>query len=563
MSRPISSMAQKMPKDLSTSNIQKDISADSSLIEGEYEAVYLNSKLSHNTSKIYPTLPEKISTDAPEEASKKAIISDYFREENLQINPKNTTDNISKEAQIAQNISLPDINYPPPKDLNNSPKIPQPRSATELNNQPSQEDLLDSEPNPDKVYTIVGIAARPKSSSNANKIYDQNLLDSIFKKIVLNIKENKVQSVTICNKSNIISIPNCSNTSNVNLLNLNSFLNGQALSVSFTQIFQMTTGISELYSELGYKTSGATIQIKPNSLIFEIVEGYIDPYHLNISIKPSQPSTNLSPRYIREQLSGQISRPINTDNLQNSLQLLKIDPLVGSVTAKLSVGSNPADGILDVLVEEAKFSRVGIEFSNSRSPLIGEIERKATLRFPNFPGAGGQALFSYANTEGSNALDFLYEIPITPQRDTIRFAFGTGVSEVIEEPFRDIDRDGRGGDIKTRTTSGEISFRHPITRHVYPSGFNNLTFEEFAIGVTGSWRESHTSLLGIPFPLSVGADSNGSTRIAALRFFQDYSMRESDGRAIAFRSQLNFGLGIFGSSTAEGSAPDSRSPIQN
>jgi hemolysin activation/secretion protein len=171
---------------------------------------------------------------------------------------------------------------------------------------------------------------------------------------------------------------------------------------------------------------------------------------------------------------------------------------------------------------------------------------------------GDQGTLSFANTEGSNAVDFSYTVPLNPLQDTLRIAYGQGNSEVLEEPFRDINRDGQGGDIRSSSRSFDITLRHPMTRTIYQEGFNNTTFAEFAVGVTGSWRESNSSLLGIPFPLSAGADNNGSTRVAAIRPFLEYNLRDSNGRATATRVQLNFGLGAFGSSISSDNSPDSR-----
>ena len=78
-----------------------------------------------------------------------------------------------------------------------------------------------------------------------------------------------------------------------------------------------------------------------------------------------------------------------------------------------------------------------------------------------------------------------------------------------------------------------------------------------AIGFTASYRESLTSLLQIPFPLSAGADDNGVTKIAVLRAFQEFTQRSSQS-VISLRSQFSLGLGgVFGSNL-NASAPDSR-----
>ncbi|MFM6157687.1 MAG: ShlB/FhaC/HecB family hemolysin secretion/activation protein, partial [Sphaerospermopsis kisseleviana] len=80
--------------------------------------------------------------------------------------------------------------------------------------------------------------------------------------------------------------------------------------------------------------------------------------------------------------------------------------------------------------------------------------------------------------------------------------------------------------------------------------------KEFTLGVTASRQESQTSLLGLPFPLSIGANDQGETKISALRFFQEYTQRNSQ-QVFALRSQFNFGIDAFGS-TINDQAPDSQ-----
>jgi hemolysin activation/secretion protein len=77
-----------------------------------------------------------------------------------------------------------------------------------------------------------------------------------------------------------------------------------------------------------------------------------------------------------------------------------------------------------------------------------------------------------------------------------------------------------------------------------------------ALGLTASRRESKTSLLDIPFPLSEGADQEGRTRVSALRFFQEWTQRGTQ-EVIALRSQFNIGLGVL-NATVNDKSPDSR-----
>ncbi len=74
--------------------------------------------------------------------------------------------------------------------------------------------------------------------------------------------------------------------------------------------------------------------------------------------------------------------------------------------------------------------------------------------------------------------------------------------------------------------------------------------------MSASRLESETSLLNKPYPLSQDADEQGRTRISALRFFQEWTQRDTR-QVIAARSQFNLGVGAIDATVNE-KRPDSR-----
>ncbi|MDI9641741.1 ShlB/FhaC/HecB family hemolysin secretion/activation protein [Geitlerinema splendidum] len=149
----------------------------------------------------------------------------------------------------------------------------------------------------------------------------------------------------------------------------------------------------------------------------------------------------------------------------------------------------------------------------------------------------------YANTNGSNTLDFNYTLPVNARNGSVWLGFSQGWNRVIEEPFSVLD-------IQSNTRSYEIGYRQPIIQK--PT-------EEIALGLLFSRQFSQTEL-GIddigPFPLSPGADERGRTKISAFRFFQEYVQRSNE-QVFALRSQFNLGVGLF-DATVNQDAPDSR-----
>jgi hemolysin activation/secretion protein len=92
-----------------------------------------------------------------------------------------------------------------------------------------------------------------------------------------------------------------------------------------------------------------------------------------------------------------------------------------------------------------------------------------------------------------------------------------------------------------------LTYRQPVLQT--PS-------HELALGLTFSREDSKTSLLGIPFPLSPGAEDDGETHISALRFFQEWVNRK-EREVIALRSQFNLGVDWFNATVNDGDIPDS------
>ncbi|MFK0733483.1 MAG: ShlB/FhaC/HecB family hemolysin secretion/activation protein [Gloeotrichia echinulata IR180] len=338
--------------------------------------------------------------------------------------------------------------------------------------------------------------------------------------------------------------------------------------ISLEKLLSISSEIAKHYSGKEgeeYATSGAIVDIPTEtqntcrgSVIIRVIEGelkdikvtFFDPNKKN----PAEISTKLNPEYVRSRLALAASKPLNIKKLQEALQLLQINPLIKSVTARLSSGINPGESILEVQIQEANSFSTALTIDNGRTPSVSSLERRAFVREANFLGIGDRLSFGYTNTDGSNSFDASYTLPLNPREGTLSFTYSNSENRVIEPPFNDINKDGNGEDIKSSSRSYELTLRQPLTRKIMTIKNNNSTsqstFAELALGLTASLRESQTTLLDIPFPLSAGADNNGVTRIFALRFFQDWSQQNAQG-VIAFRSQFNFGFHAFDSTINE------------
>lgn len=307
--------------------------------------------------------------------------------------------------------------------------------------------------------------------------------------------------------------------------------------ISFTELLAAQKAIDRLYQENGYITSGTFIppqKLQDGIVIIEVVEGTVEA----INITGLQ---QLNYGYVRSRLKNATKSPLNTDKLLNALQMLQLDPLIENLAAELTAGTKPGTSILEINLQEANPFDVMVSFDNYRSPSVGTNRFQAELSHRNLLGFGDRIDIAYIHTDGSDAISNLsYTIPLNPNNGTFSFRFGYSDSEIIEVPF-DIYN------IESESTDYEFTYRQPLIQK--PT-------QDLAIGITFSRKDSKTTLGGEPFQLSRGAEIDGQTHISALRFFQEYTSRNAK-QVFALRSQFNFGIDGFDSTTNDGDLPDS------
>jgi hemolysin activation/secretion protein len=310
--------------------------------------------------------------------------------------------------------------------------------------------------------------------------------------------------------------------------------------LTFTELLQIRTDITKFYVNKGYITSGAIIPpqtITGGVIKVQVIEGRLE--SINVS-----GNKRLRSGYISQRLALGATKPLNVNNLLESLQLLKLDPLITNISADLQAGVKPNSQILQVDVQEAKSFYIAPSLDNARSPSVGSFRRQIQVSEANLLGLGDGLSLGYSNTDGSNGIDLSYSLPINAKNGTLRFSFGNTRSKVLEEPFDALE-------IKATSRYYELFYRQPVV--LKPR-------TEFSVGFGLSHQTSQTELglddIG-PFALSLGADENGSTRVTALRFFQEWTNR-SEKQVLAARSQFSIGTsGLFGASQNDQGVPDS------
>jgi hemolysin activation/secretion protein len=317
-----------------------------------------------------------------------------------------------------------------------------------------------------------------------------------------------------------------------------------ARDISFDELLAVRKDVTQFYIDKGYTTSGAFIPSNSNQIIqpqgavvtIQVIEGKLE----GINISGDKHIRN----YVRSKLHKVTSGVVNTNQLAKTLQLLQTDPLIEKISAQLSQGSQLGKSFLDVKVKARQPIKVEVFADNSRSPATGSFERGVQFDHANLFGLGDRLSFGYRNTDGSNAFEASYSVPINSGGGTIQFGYTTISSNVIQQPFNKLDIIGDA-------RAYNLTFRQPLLEQI-----TDNSISEFALGIAVTRQESDSKLLDTPYPLSRGADDNGRTRISAWRFFQEWSTRGNQ-EVISTRSQFSLGIGAL-NATINDSPPDSR-----
>jgi hemolysin activation/secretion protein len=309
--------------------------------------------------------------------------------------------------------------------------------------------------------------------------------------------------------------------------------------LTFAEMVQARSAVTKLYVDKGYVTTGALIlpQTMDTGIVtIQVVEGTLE----DVVVTGNK---RLNGGYIRDRIRKNAGTPLNVDQLLTNLQMLRLDPRIKNLSADLQAGVRPGTNRLAIDIQEADTFSLSSSFDNGRSPSVGSFRRKLELREGNLLGFGDAITLGYSNTKGSNSLDLNYTLPLNSRNGSVWLSYGSSRNNVIEEPFTVLD-------IQSKARYFEFGLRQPLMQK--PT-------EEFAMGFVFSRQSSQTEL-GIdnigPFPLSPGADSDGRTRVSALRFFQEYTKR-SEKHVFALRSQFSLGLNWFGANISD-DEPDSR-----
>lgn len=303
--------------------------------------------------------------------------------------------------------------------------------------------------------------------------------------------------------------------------------------------------ITQLYVDKGYINSGAILpdqQVQDGVVTLKIIEGQI--IRLNV-----EGTKGLRPSYIETRVKGRQGEVLNVDNVQERLQLLQQDPLIQNLNAELGPGAQLGEAILNLHISEERPFEFQLNLNNHRSPSIGayrgELEfwhRNLTGVFGHQFGVGDTLYLSYGLTKGLDDYTVRYEFPLHKDDTTLALLWDRSESDVIEEPFKQIDVASQA-----KTIAGILSYSVPQFKS---------TRGELKFGLRAEKRVSKTFLLDRPFSFSPGVQ-DGESHLSVIRFSTDWVNR-SVSHVLAAHSSLNFGLDMWDATIHDDDSPDAK-----
>jgi hemolysin activation/secretion protein len=307
--------------------------------------------------------------------------------------------------------------------------------------------------------------------------------------------------------------------------------------ITFEQLLQLRSQITELYIKKGYITSGAFIpnnqDVASGIVQIQVVEGELE----GISIVGLQ---RLQPGYVRSRIQRFAGKPLNKNSLEKALQLLQLDPVIKRVNAELIAGSTSGSNILQVKITESPAFHAGVIFANNQSASVGSEQGSVFVAHDNLLGFGDEFSAEYGITEGLDIYNINYSIPFNALDGTIGVRYSNSGSRIIESEFRSLN-------IRSEAETLSFNLRQPLT---YTAN------SEFALSLAFDLRRSQTFILNdIPFSFTEGPE-DGESKVTVIRFSQDWLQRNTN-TVLAARSQFSFGIGAM-DATVNDSGTDGR-----
>jgi hemolysin activation/secretion protein len=304
--------------------------------------------------------------------------------------------------------------------------------------------------------------------------------------------------------------------------------------ITTEELLELRDALTRLYVERGYVNSGAIVpdqEVAGGVVEIRIVEGVLD----DIAIAGLG---TLRETFVEERIRIGAGPPLNVNDLRERIQLLLDDPAIQQINARLGPGARPGESRLEVDVVETPPYRTDLRISNDRSPSIGAEGAELTFTFGNLFGRSDPLRVQMEASEGLADLSFSYSVPVTPSDLRLFVAGEVSQSDVVDEPFNEID-------VESEASSIQLGASLPLIRTLD---------QELRLEASIERERSTTFLLGRRFSFSPGVQ-DGRSDVTALRLAQQWQ-RQATAQVIAVRFTESIGLDVLGATSNPGDLPD-------
>jgi hemolysin activation/secretion protein len=305
--------------------------------------------------------------------------------------------------------------------------------------------------------------------------------------------------------------------------------------IGSADLLDLTRALTRLYVSQGYVTSKVILpdqDFEDDVLHIEAVEGQL----AAINIEGNRTFRDV---YFRTRLERAGRQPLNVLELADQIELFQRDPRIERIDAVLKPTERAGISTLEIRLVERSPWAASLRADNYHTPSVGSYGGGIAFAQANVLGFGDEISIDTSFTEGLVDVEPRFSTPLWAGDTELSLAYRYAESEVVEEPFSDLDIEG-----EIHSVSLELS--HPVYRSRSVS---------FWAGAIAEWRKARSKLLGRSFCFQARVLDCTPT-VSVLRAFQELRWR---GRATALvaRSTFNLGVKALGATQATGSSrPD-------
>ena len=206
-------------------------------------------------------------------------------------------------------------------------------------------------------------------------------------------------------------------------------------SIGNAELEELRLAITRRYVEAGYVNSGAVIpdqDVSDGVITLRIIEGRLSEIIVG-------GANHFDPEFLRDRIALGAGPPLNVNRLQERMQLMLQDPQIERMQAQLAPGVERGEAVLRVDVAEAKRFLAGIDFSNDRSPVVGEYQAEMFVTAHNLLGRGEAYTLRAARTEGLGDYEATFSVPLTARGTFLTLRYTQTRSKIVEAPLDQLD----------------------------------------------------------------------------------------------------------------------------